>query len=169
MTDIDGLEALAKQATPGDLDTVPNPASEYGGHSTGEYDCPACDGSGEVEGETYCNFDGLTLGVQFFGIGNAPQNYEAYFRAASPSTILALITRLRTSEAKAVEAVERAERAGLSLLKIVDELDAYQRRPNSRDWGVECACCMGELFDGTERVLIEHARQALSTSGKVER
>lgn len=88
------LARLAEAATPGDLDTVPNPPSEYGGHSTGSYECPACQGAGEVEGETYCNFDGLALGVQFFGIGNAFKNYEAYFRAANPATVLSLIAEV---------------------------------------------------------------------------
>lgn len=96
--DLDGLERLAKAATPGDLDTVPNPPTEYGGHSTGYFECPACGGEGEVEGETYCNFDGVALGVQFFGIGNGHKNYEAFFRAANPATILALISQAREAE-----------------------------------------------------------------------
>lgn len=95
------LARLAEAATPGDLDTVPNPPSEYGGHSEGVYECPACAGQGEVEGATYCNFDGLALGVQFFGIGNAFKNYEAYFRAANPARVLALLSEIAALRASA--------------------------------------------------------------------
>jgi len=73
----------------------------------------------------------------------------AYIAAAHPQAILALL-----DERDALRA------AGLSLLALVDETDAYQKRPESGDWGVECACCMGELFQD-DRAAIETARQAL--------
>lgn len=31
--------------------------------------------------------------------------------------------------------------------RIIAEVDEYQKRPESGDYGVECACCMGELLD----------------------
>jgi len=34
------------------------------------------------------------------------------------------------------------------------ERDAYQNRPERGDWGVECACCMGEMFDAEDRAKI---------------
>lgn len=90
--DIQELKRLAEAATAGNLDTVPNPPTEYGGKDEeGCFVCPQCDGEGAVDAVTYTNFDGVAMGVQFFGIGDAFQRYEAYFRAASPSTILALI------------------------------------------------------------------------------
>ena len=29
----------------------------------------------------------------------------------------------------------------------LEQWDAYQKRPGHGDYGVECACCMGEMFD----------------------
>jgi len=51
-----------------------------------------------------------------------------------------------------------------SLLKIIDDIDAYQKRSERGDWGVECACCMGELLDKEERTAIEGARALTSLS-----
>ncbi|MGU7779924.1 hypothetical protein [Burkholderia sp. PU8-34] len=45
-----------------------------------------------------CNYDGEALGVQFFGIGDAVGAAEAYFRAAKPSIVMALIDRLERAE-----------------------------------------------------------------------
>ncbi len=44
------------------------------------------------------------------------------------------------------------------VLKIIDGIDEYQNRKERGEWGVECACCMGELFDHGERPVIESAR-----------
>jgi hypothetical protein len=89
--DIQHLKRVAEAATAGDLETVPNPPNEYGGREQDCYECPMCQGEGWLDGVTYCNFDRVTIGVQFFGIGDEFKRYEAYFRAASPATILALI------------------------------------------------------------------------------
>lgn len=67
-TETDGLageliELLAK-ATPGDLNTC---KTETHG---GIVECPACDGEGVVPQDShYSNFDGVALGVQFYGVG----------------------------------------------------------------------------------------------------
>lgn len=34
------------------------------------------------------------------------------------------------------------------------EWDAYQKRPERGDYGVECACCMGEMFDAEDRDMV---------------
>lgn len=92
MTTNEDLARLAEAATPGDLDTTGNEGDEYGYSETGKwYECPCCDGAGEVHGSTYCNFDDFAMGVQFFGIGNEFKNYEAFFRAANPARILSLL------------------------------------------------------------------------------
>jgi hypothetical protein len=92
-TDWTELKRLAEAATPGDLDTCNDPPDEYGGKDpSGWLECPACGGDGEVEGVTYCNFDHVAMGVQFFGIGNEFINYEKFFRAANPAVILALLS-----------------------------------------------------------------------------
>lgn len=84
MISLDELEKLAKAATPGNLDTAKDIRRGE------ESDCPVC-GEGVVEMDTFTNFDGHAMGVQFFGIGPEFGNYEAYFRACSPDNILALI------------------------------------------------------------------------------
>lgn len=58
------LEALVADATEGAISTAEIHTS--GGFVT----CPCCDGEGEVDMDgQYTNFDGVALGVQFFGIG----------------------------------------------------------------------------------------------------
>ncbi|WP_374453783.1 hypothetical protein [Phenylobacterium sp.] len=96
-------EAALAVTTPGNIDSAPE-GGEYGHKETGKwYACPACDGDGQVHGATYCNFDGKPLGVQFFGIGAEFQQWEDYFRAASPATVLGLIDKLQTFEAALTE------------------------------------------------------------------
>jgi len=70
-----------------------------------------------------------------------------------------------TLERQAAE-IERLRSAGVALLAVIDETDSYQKRPGNGDWGVECACCMGELFDGTDRIRINNARAALTDTGR---
>ena len=86
MTDYTELKRLAEAATPQEFDT----AEEKSGN--GYIECPHCGGSGEVELEAdYCNYDGVAIGVQFYGIGHEFGAAEAYYRAANPATVLALI------------------------------------------------------------------------------
>jgi hypothetical protein len=131
--DWEELKKLAEAATPGDLDTCNDPADEYGGKDpSGWLECPACGGSGEVEGVTYCNFDHVAMGVQFFGIGNEFTNYEKFFRAFNPATVLELIAeveRLRANFKTVDEALsnvcdERDEAYDLNgkLQKDIDEI-----------------------------------------------
>jgi hypothetical protein len=57
-------------------------------------ECPTCQGEGSVPLEAgYCNYDNTAIGVEFYGIGKAPGAAEAYFRAASPDVVLALIAQ----------------------------------------------------------------------------
>jgi hypothetical protein len=52
------------------------------------------------------------------------------------------------------------------LLKIIDELDAYQKRPDNGGYGVECICCRGELFNREDREVIESARKLGDAQGQ---
>lgn len=90
------IEAAARAATEGNLDTVPNPPNEYGGkEDDGYYECPFCHGEGSVDGITYTNFDRVAIGVQFFGIGDEPKQYENYFRAIPPAVAAAMVQEIR--------------------------------------------------------------------------
>jgi hypothetical protein len=93
------LRAALEGVTPGDLDTADHTG-------TGSHDCPCCEGEGTVDGKTFTNFDGFAVGVQFFGVGDEFAKYEAFFRAANPANITAL---LDTIEREAAE-IERLRR-----------------------------------------------------------
>jgi hypothetical protein len=95
--DLDKLEALARAATPQNFDSAQ--IKKEGGWS----ECPTCEGDGTISlGTDYCNYDGAALGVQFYGIGDEHVNAEAYYRAANPATILALINLARRARASQI-------------------------------------------------------------------
>lgn len=83
----DKLRELAQAATPQNLDSA-----EDSTKPSGYIECPHCGGDGSVElTADYCNYDGVAMGVQFYGIGPEHLAAEAFFRAANPTTILALL------------------------------------------------------------------------------
>jgi hypothetical protein len=101
--DLDKLEALARAATPQNFDSAQI-------KNQGFIECPSCDGSGEVElTADYCNYDGKAMGVQFYGVGPEHRAAEAFFRAANPATVIALISLARRAAADAPAADERAQ------------------------------------------------------------
>ncbi|MDR6389162.1 hypothetical protein [Paraburkholderia phenoliruptrix] len=105
---IEALKAAALAATPQDIDGAQR-IDRYEDGS--QILCPACGGEGYVELNTdFCNYDGEALGVQFYGIGNAHALAEAYFRAAKPATVLALIERLERAEATPAQQADAAPR-----------------------------------------------------------
>jgi hypothetical protein len=87
------LRAALEGVTPGDLDTADHTES-------GSYDCPCCEGEGTVDGKTFTNFDGFAVGVQFFGVGDEFAKYEAFFRAANPENITALLDTIERQAAE---------------------------------------------------------------------
>lgn len=108
------LKQTALAATPQNIDS----AQSIDHYNDGRYiECPCCSGEGSVELEAdFLNYDGKALGVQFYGIGTEPGAAEAYFRAASPANILALLARLEHAEsALAASPVEQHEAAPASL------------------------------------------------------
>jgi hypothetical protein len=107
---IEALKAAALAATPQDIDGAQRiDRYEDGSHIL----CPACGGEGYVElNADFCNYDGEAMGVQFYGIGNAHVLAEAYFRAAKPATVLALIERLERAEATPTRQADAAIAAG---------------------------------------------------------
>ncbi|WP_310629147.1 hypothetical protein [Burkholderia cenocepacia] len=94
---IAALKQAALAVTPQDIDG----AERIENHPDGSYlTCPACEGEGCIPFEAdYCNYDHIAIGVQFYGVGDGFGKAEAYFRAASPATILALLDRLEHAEA----------------------------------------------------------------------
>ncbi|MET3232214.1 UNVERIFIED_ORG: putative RNA-binding Zn-ribbon protein involved in translation (DUF1610 family) [Burkholderia sp. 1263] len=115
MTDeqIEAIKQAALAATPQDIDGAESiDRYEDGSH----FECPACGGEGCVPRESdFLNYDGEALGVQFYGIGDAVGTAEAYFRAAKPATVLALIARLeRAALAPTPSAQEEAVRVDQS-------------------------------------------------------
>ena len=91
--DLDAIEAAAKAATPQDFDSAELKVEN------GHVECPQCGGQGEVELlAEYTNFDGVAIGVQFFGIGHEFGAAEAFYRAANPAVVLELVRRLRIAE-----------------------------------------------------------------------
>lgn len=88
--DLDAIEAAAKAATPQDLDSAED--KSVGGW----IECLACGGEGSVEViADYLNYDGEAVGVQFYGVGDAHVNAEAFLRAAKPAVVLNMVRQLR--------------------------------------------------------------------------
>ena len=94
--DLDEIERLLAAATVGDLTTA-----QY--HTLSEYvECPVCDGDGEVRASDYCNFDGVALGVQFYGIGSEFGAHERLWTELKHSApaMIAAIRELRAENAR---------------------------------------------------------------------
>ncbi|WP_313349120.1 hypothetical protein [Paracoccus sp. (in: a-proteobacteria)] len=73
---IERLDTLHKSATAGNLDTAEI-------KQIGSFECPLCDGNGEVEGEQFINYDGVAVNVLFSGIGEEFQDNSAWYSAIS--------------------------------------------------------------------------------------
>jgi hypothetical protein len=121
---IESLKGAALAATPQDIDAAQRIEHyEDGNH----IECPICGGDGYVElNADFCNYDGEAQGVQFYGIGDAHVVAEAYFRAAKPATVLALIERLERAESAptAVQAAQADDaRRMRTLCRLLDAMD----------------------------------------------
>lgn len=89
--DLEAIEAAAKAATPQDF-----VSAQVSGAAEGWMECPGCGGEGSVElTADYLNYDGVALGVQFYGIGEPHVNAEAHYRAARPEVVLAMVDEIR--------------------------------------------------------------------------
>lgn len=71
------LERLGKEATPGNLSTAEVKECLDVGN------CPLCDGDGTAPYgvDTFTNFDGVAVGVQFFGVGNEHGAHQKLWEA----------------------------------------------------------------------------------------
>ncbi|MCQ1993678.1 hypothetical protein NNX13_28140 [Pseudomonas sp. Eb3] len=89
--DLDAIEAAAKAATPQDFDSAQIADAEEGW-----MECPGCGGEGSVElTADYLNYDGVALGVQFYGIGEPHVHAEAHYREARPAVVVAMVEEIR--------------------------------------------------------------------------
>ncbi|MFG0851909.1 hypothetical protein ACF8R4_12985 [Pseudomonas sp. FYR_2] len=89
--DLDAIEAAAKAATPQDF-----VSAQVGGAEEGWMECPGCGGEGSVElTADYLNYDGVALGVQFYGIGEPHVHAEAHYREARPAVVVAMVEEIR--------------------------------------------------------------------------
>jgi hypothetical protein len=61
----------------------------------GVYECPACDGNGHVEGETWNT--SRAANIQAFGIGADLEATEQYVEHMTPPTVLSLINALQVA------------------------------------------------------------------------
>ena len=105
--DLNELERLLAAATAGDLTT----AQRY--TPSGYVECPMC-GDGEVLATDYCNFDGVAMGVQFYGIGKEFGAHEKLWTAVT-KTLPTLIATARR--------VEVLEQENARLRDVLDEDD----------------------------------------------
>jgi len=109
MSNIDkrALREAAEKATALNLDT----AQETRLADDECIECPNCGGDGYMEVQRdYCNIDGVALGVLFYGIGEHHGLAEAFFRAANPATVLALLDELEAKDRRIEEEIGRANR-----------------------------------------------------------
>lgn len=99
LVDLDAIEVAAQACSALDLDTAQDR------RDGGVVECPCCHGEGDVNLESdFCNFDGLALGVQFYGIGPAHGVAERYLRIANPRAVLELVKACRAASPEAAEA-----------------------------------------------------------------
>ncbi|MCQ0167730.1 hypothetical protein DN388_12280 [Pseudomonas sp. S12(2018)] len=89
--DLDAIEAAAKSATPQDF-----VSAQVAGGEEGWMECPGRGGEGAVElTADYLNYDGVALGVQFYGIGEPHVHAEAHYREARPAVVVAMVEEIR--------------------------------------------------------------------------
>ena len=90
MIDTTKLRELAMKATPQNFETA-----QIKPGNAASIECPFCGGEGLIASEGgYCNYDGVAIGVEFYGVGTEFGAAEAYYRAANPATVLALLDSL---------------------------------------------------------------------------
>ncbi|KGV80216.1 putative gp43 [Burkholderia pseudomallei MSHR4375] len=155
------LKLAARAVTPQDIDG----AERIESRPDGSYiTCPACEGEGCIPFESdYCNYDHLAIGVQFYGVGTEPGAAEAYFRAAKPATILALLDRLdRAESALAAPPEWAADRAHVaSLGKPVVGIESRRHRA-LRDLLDALAEVIPEGCTPTDARMLREANHALA-------
>lgn len=107
---IERLRALLAKTTHQAIDTAEI-------KEDGVYDCPLCDSAGSIDGRTYTNYDGVAIGVQFFGIGPEHKHAEALFRAtiAELSNLLDIIEAQGKRIAELEAALAEIERRAVSV------------------------------------------------------
>lgn len=100
MIDTTKLRELAQKATPQNFETA-----QIKTGNDASIECPFCGGEGLIASEGgYCNYDGVAIGVEFYGVGTEFGAAEAYYRAATPATVLALLDELTRTHGSVADA-----------------------------------------------------------------
>ena len=127
------LRELAQKATPQNFET----AQIKTGHDA-SIECPFCGGEGLIASEGgYCNYDGVAIGVEFYGVGKEFGAAEAYYRAANPATVLALLDELERTQGSvaivsaALSAAERELQRLRPIESAVENLKKAKGRHNT--------------------------------------
>lgn len=117
------LEAAANAATPQNLDSAEDIIKA---DPCVMIECPICHGEGYASHENdYCNFDNHAIGVQFYGIGHEFGAGERFFRAASPMTILALLSERAELKRQIGKLEAMAKDVKWRVSDTADQLQAY--------------------------------------------
>ncbi|URD40690.1 hypothetical protein M6G63_14490 [Pseudomonas sp. BYT-5] len=132
--DLDAIEAAAKAATPQDFVNAQVASSE-----DGWIECPNCGGEGSVElTADYLNYDGVALGVQFYGIGEPHVHAEAHYRAARPAVVTAMVEEIRNlrrmCDQLQADLTERDERIDQLRSGYVFETGPYEVELSDAQW-----------------------------------
>ena len=150
MSNYSELKKLAEAATPQDFDSAEEKVEN------GYIECPHCGGSGEVELEAdYCNYDNVAIGVQFYGIGHEFGAAEAYYRAASPAAVLALIADRDALAAQRDEGLAREAELLEQRDSLANEMfDLQQRLAEATDLLKHMTCSYHRaLENGYDRII----------------
>lgn len=72
------------------------------------------------------------------------------------------LDKAKAENARLRALVDEAGKVVEPLVTFLSDADDLQNRPDRGDWGVECALCMGELVEDSEKRTLEAARSLLT-------
>lgn len=125
---------------------------KFGEPENGAYLCPLCDGEGELWANTVQEIEPQhVVGIQYFGVGDAFYDLQKFTDAASPGTILTLLSEKASEKARADAAeasvavlVEALKEACATECKMRDEAKRVMDREGVHRYG-EAAHALANL------------------------
>lgn len=118
MLDIEAIKKRAEAATPGQLQT----AETIG---DGMFECPYCEGEGELDAEFFENYDGKPLTAIFYGIGPEVKAAQELYENAK-TDILSLLDELERTRVAAMALRDRVRSAASWITSFQEVLDETQ-------------------------------------------